>query len=256
MLENSSSSLPRKPHPVYFWHCLAVVAWLLFGFVLASLVTVLLSELLPLVGVSLEGVNEAVFSAVLAGVVYVLSAAIVIGIPQATRRFRTTWHELGLSRLPVGRDLLAAPAAFVAYFIVTSLVTTIAAQVIPGFDLDEAQDVGFANLTQRYEYVIAFLTLVVLAPVAEEVLFRGYLYGRLRRWVPIWVAALITSVVFGVVHGQWNVGVDVFVLSLVMCGLREWTGSIWAGILLHMLKNGLAFYILFINPTLLNTIGG
>jgi membrane protease YdiL (CAAX protease family) len=54
--------------------------------------------------------------------------------------------------------------------------------------------------------------------------------------------------VFGAVHGQWNVAIDVFSLSLIMCGLREITGNIWAGALLHMLKNGLAFYILFINP--------
>jgi len=41
-----------------------------------------------------------------------------------------------------------------------------------------------------------------------------------------------------------------------MIALREVTGSIWAGTLLHMLKNGIAFYFLFVNPTLLNTIGG
>jgi membrane protease YdiL (CAAX protease family) len=60
-----------------------------------------------------------------------------------------------------------------------------------------------------------------------------------------------TSVLFGLIHGQWNVGVDVFVLSMVACSLREVTGSIWAGILLHMLKNALAFYIIFVNTTFL-----
>jgi membrane protease YdiL (CAAX protease family) len=98
--------------------------------------------------------------------------------------------------------------------------------------------------------------LIIVAPVAEEVLFRGYLYGKLRKSVPVWAAIGIVSVLFGSIHGQWNVAIDVFALSIVLCVLREITGSIWAGILLHMVKNGLAFYILFINPAVLGTIGG
>ena len=58
------------------------------------------------------------------------------------------------------------------------------------------------------------------------------------------ISALLVSVLFGVVHLQWNVGVTVFAMSLVLCGLREVTGTIYAGILMHMLKNGLAMWIL------------
>ncbi|HET8884113.1 MAG TPA: CPBP family intramembrane glutamic endopeptidase, partial [Candidatus Saccharimonadales bacterium] len=139
-----------------------------------------------------------------------------------------------------------------------------AIQFLPGFNAAEPQEVGFDNLNRQYEYLLAFATLVIIAPIAEEVLFRGYLYGKLRKSVPIWAAMIAVSLLFGALHMQWNdgflaglnVGIDVFVLSIVMCSLREVTGSIWAGILLHMLKNGLAFYFLFINPVLLNTIGG
>jgi membrane protease YdiL (CAAX protease family) len=68
--------------------------------------------------------------------------------------------------------------------------------------------------------------------------------------MPVWVAIVITSALFGFIHGQWNVGIDVFALSVVLCSLREITGSIWAGILLHMLKNSVAFFIIFITPVL------
>ena len=257
MSESSSSSpVVGAPRRVFFWRSLALVVWVIAGFVLASLVVVFGAETLLLLGVPLDTINESVLNAAMAGLVYVLSATIVIGLPQMIRRLRTNRAELGLTRLPNWQDIALAPAGFVVYMIATTIVTGIVSQVVPGFDVNEAQDVGFTDLALRYEYILAFLTLVVLAPVAEELLFRGYLYGKLRRWTVIWLAAVITSVVFGVVHGQWNVGLDVFVLSLVMCGLREMTGSIWAGVLLHMIKNGLAFYLLFINPTLLNTIGG
>ena len=60
------------------------------------------------------------------------------------------------------------------------------------------------------------------------------------------ISAVLVSIVFGIVHLQWNVGVNVFAMSLVACALREYTGTIHAGILLHMIKNGLAFYYLFV----------
>ena len=81
------------------------------------------------------------------------------------------------------------------------------------------------------------------------------MYGKLKKFVPIWVAILVTSALFGSIHGAWNLAIDTFALSIVLCLLRESTGNIWASILLHMAKNGIAFYILFINPTLFTTLG-
>ena len=95
--------------------------------------------------------------------------------------------------------------------------------------------------------------LVVVAPVVEELIFRGWLYGKMREathgkfrtWVAIGLPMLLVSLLFGLVHGQWNVGVVVFAMSLVMCALREITGTIYAGMLVHMLKNAVAFMLLF-----------
>ena len=147
-------------------------------------------------------------------------------------------------------DILLAPAGFIVYFLASALLIFLTTQLLPGFDVEQVQEIGFDNIAQRHEYLMAFITLVIIAPVAEEALFRGYLYGHLRARIPIWLAMVITSAVFGAVHGQLNVAIDTFALSMIMCSLREVTGSIWAGILLHMLKNGLAFYLLFVNPSL------
>lgn len=164
--------------------------------------------------------------------------------------------DVGVSRLPSWLDIGLAPIGFVIYIVCSAAIVSLVAALVPSIDLNQAQDTGFADLTHRYEYVLAFVTLVVIAPVFEEILFRGYLYGKLRAFAPMWVAILIVSIVFAAVHGQWNVALDVFALSVILCGLREITGNIWSGILLHMAKNGFAFYFLFINPGLLSTIGG
>jgi len=225
--------------------------WVFLGFIAAQFLTIGLIQVCKHLGVSFSVLNETLLNACISAFVYLATLLIVIGIPQFTKKYPTTKNELGIGRLPRGTDVLAAPIGFIIYLVLSGILILFVGKIIPSFNADQTQSTGFTNLTQQYEYIAAFLTLVVIAPVAEEFLFRGYLFGKLRKIVPLWLAILITSALFAVIHGQWNVGLDVFVLSIIMCTLREFTGSIWTGVLIHMLKNGIAFYFLFISPLLM-----
>ena len=231
-----------------------LLAWMFTSFILASLIVALAQWAVIKTGVTWIVLSDTVINTILAAVVYILTLAIVVGVPWLVRKSTTSKEEIGLTRLPSWIDILLAPAGFVVYFIASGILTYTVTQLMPGFNSTQVQQTGFEHIVQQYEYLLAFVTLVVLAPVAEEILFRGYLYGKLKKYVPTWVAILATSALFGAVHGQWNVGLDVFALSIVLCSLREVTGGIWAGMLLHMLKNGIAFYLLFINTSILDTI--
>ena len=164
---------------------------------------------------------------------------------------------LGLSKWPTWTDIGLAPVGFVVYLLIAAGLTAIFS-FFPWFNATEVQDVGFSYFVSGFDRVVAFLTLVVIAPVAEEMIFRGWLYGKIRRLLlrlysskmAIGISIVLVSLLFGVVHMQWNVGVNVFALSIVLCGLREITGTIHAGILLHMLKNGIAFCILYMGLSL------
>lgn len=248
----NSQMKTKKPQ----WPVFALPFWVLASFALAQVVVVGVLYGLQWTGVTLVGLNEAVYSTVIAATVYVLSVVIALGAPWLIKKYRTTRQDIGLTRLPIWLDIGLAPVGFIVYLICSVAIVSIAIALVPSIDLNQVQDTGFANLTHRYEYILALITLVIIAPVFEEILFRGYFYGKLRRFVPVWVAILIVSIVFAAIHGQWNVALDVFALSVVLCGLREMTGSIWAGILLHMAKNGFAFYFLFINTGFLSTMGG
>jgi len=231
-----------------------LLAWMFTSFILASLIVALVQWAVIKTGVAWIVLSDTVINTILAAVVYILTLAIVVGVPWLVRKSTTSKEEIGLTRLPSWIDILLAPAGFVVYFIASGILTYTVTQLMPGFNSTQVQQTGFEHIVQQYEYLLAFVTLVVLAPVAEEILFRGYLYGKLKKYVPTWVAILAASALFGAVHGQWNVGLDVFALSIVLCSLREVTGGIWAGMLLHMLKNGIAFYLLFINTSILDTI--
>ena len=82
--------------------------------------------------------------------------------------------------------------------------------------------------------------------ICEELIFRGWLYGKLRAKIPAFPAIVLVSLLFALVHGQWNVGVIVFAMSVINCLIRELTGTVYGGILVHIIRNSIAFYGLFI----------
>ena len=163
-------------------------------------------------------------------------------------------ETLGLKGWPTWTDIGLAPVGFIVYVILAAILTATFFGVFSQLDASQAQDVGFDTFITGFDRVLAFITLVVMAPIAEEIIFRGWLYGKMREKLSekvsnvagMVISILLVSLLFGLVHMQWNVGVNVFALSVVLCGLREITGTIYAGILLHMLKNGIAFYMLYV----------
>lgn len=226
----------------------ALPAWVFAAFYASQFIIIAVLYVLNWFHIPLTGaISSAVFQTAVSAVIYALTIAIVIGVPFAVKRHKTTLEQMGLARLPTWGDIGLSPLAYIAYALIIAVVMTAVSQ-IPGFPADQVQDVGFKTFGTRLDNLLAFATLVVIAPIAEETLFRGYLYGKLKGYVPTVAAAIVTSLLFGIVHMQWNVGIDVFVLSLILCSLRSLTGSIWAGVLVHMIKNGIAYYVLFVSP--------
>jgi membrane protease YdiL (CAAX protease family) len=179
-------------------------------------------------------------------VVYAASFAVIVFVPWRILKMKTTRDELGLRGLPTWTDVLLAPIGFIVVMALATMLSAIMVAIMPDIDWEQAQEVGFNNLYNTADFILAFVCLVVLAPICEEIIFRGWLYGKLRMRLSAVPAILIVSVLFGVMHGQWNVGVTVFAMSVGMCVMRELTGTVWSGVLLHMIKNGIAFYFLFV----------
>lgn len=77
----------------------------------------------------------------------------------------------------------------------------------------------------------------IVAPIVEEMIFRGLIYKRLREFANIKIAAIISAVLFGVFHGNWVQAPYAIIIGLVAVFVYEKYKSIIAPILLHMSAN-------------------
>lgn len=140
-----------------------------------------------------------------------------------------------LARLGLRRFRLSAlkwmAAAVGAYLLFAALYVTLVMQ-------PEQEDIA-----ESFGPVPVQILLIVLgASIAEEVCFRGFLFGGLREKMPRYVAALIAGAIFGALHAATGISAvpPLIFFGFVLCLLYEKTGSIVPGIILHMLNNSAA----------------
>lgn len=170
---------------------------------------------------------------------------------QFMHRRLISWRNIGLNR-PKPRHALTALGGFAVYFLAYILSLVLLSGLLPGLDLEQEQQLGFDKTAAGIQLLPIFISLVILPPLVEEIVARGFLYTGLRTRLSKLQAAVITSIFFAAAHlGAaetgllWVAAIDTFVLSMVMCHIRERSNSLWPSIGLHFIKNGIAFFILF-----------
>lgn len=98
----------------------------------------------------------------------------------------------------------------------------------------------------------------IVAPISEELVFRQVIYKRLRGISPLWVAVIISALMFGLYHGNLVQGIYAFIMGCLLALVYEWTGSFVAPVLFHMIANHLsdiAYEFESINKVVYSSIG-
>lgn len=159
----------------------------------------------------------------------------------AGRTGRVLPAQFGIVRTRIGPAIGWMLAAYVVYIALGQLW----ALVIDTDKTDKLPDsLGADRSTVALVAVCVLVTAI--APIAEEVFFRGYFFGALRNWRGPWPAALMTGIVFGGIHvGSADAVflVPLAILGFMLCFVREQTGSLLPCIALHAINNALAFGI-------------
>jgi membrane protease YdiL (CAAX protease family) len=254
---------PQTPQPAppvpnrVGWGPVPAILWTLgifFGSMFAA--GVVLGIVAGLTGMNGNQITDWLNESVTGQFLYIaLSYGMVVTmLATVLKHYRASFRTIGLARWPGWRDVGAALTAFLVYIPTLVGTTVLAKLLVPSIDLEQKQKIGFEAARGAPQLLLVFAALVLAVPFTEEVLTRGFLYTGLKsRLSKLW-AVLGTSVLFALAHLQfgsgapllWTAAMDTFILSLVLLYLREKTGSLWAGIGVHMLKNGLAFLALFV----------
>lgn len=164
------------------------------------------------------------------GVLGFMLVPLVIARSHGARSLKECLWRLGVRRFRLSA-LKWMAAAVGAYLLFAAVYTAL---IVEPEQEDIAESFG--------PVPIQILLIVLGAGIAEELCFRGMLFGGLRERLPRLPAALLAGAIFGALHVTTGVTAvpPLIAFGFVLCLLYEKTGSIVPGMLLHMLNNSVA----------------
>ena len=159
----------------------------------------------------------------------------------STLRYRVGRDRLGLRafNVPVGCGLSAA------LLLLSYGIRICYALVAAGLGYQPAlQDVLSRLDTQGIGFILTLIAAAVIAPIAEEIFFRGFVYGGLRGRIGTLGAMLVSTLFFTALHFTLDQFIPIFALGLLLAWLYERTGSLYPGMLLHSSNNAISLILL------------
>ncbi|OGO63857.1 MAG: hypothetical protein A2Z45_01775 [Chloroflexi bacterium RBG_19FT_COMBO_55_16] len=161
------------------------------------------------------------------------------------RRRKQSWEAVGLR--PAKRHWL----------LIATIITLIAIPFISIFTIILFLAFKFPLVNPQLEFLLPegitqlgalgmLLLAGVVAPFGEELLFRGVFYPLLRdRW-GVWPGVLVSSLIFGIIHGDLAVGLTAFLLGIILALVFEYSQSLWTSILVHAINNSAKIALLYL----------
>jgi membrane protease YdiL (CAAX protease family) len=177
-----------------------------------------------------------------------LSTPFVLGfLAFVIRLSRVPVTEYLALKLPHWRDVRLGFAALAAVLVLTGILATVSGQETPEFMTQTFESARAAGMLP-----LLLLAFVVLGPLQEEMLFRGFLFRGLAPALGVWPAVALTAITWALMHAQyqWFFVGEIFALGLALGWLRARSGSSILTFALHATVNGLALLeMAFLSPT-------
>lgn len=237
---------PRRPSAANAWP--AWPAWTApvallggFGFALFG------ATVISLVGALVTGgdVADSPPAVIIAATVFqdIALVATAVLLARLTTKASSPW-QFGLRRARFWRALGWLVVAYLSFLMLTAAWLAIMQAL--GVSVDQNDDLpgelGADDSTLAL--IVVGILVTVIAPMAEELFFRGYFFTALRNWKGVPLAAIITGAVFGGIHVGSSPPVFLFPLAIfgvLLCLLYWRTGSLFPCIVLHCINNSVAF---------------
>jgi membrane protease YdiL (CAAX protease family) len=174
---------------------------------------------------------------------YAFSLVVEVGVIIWLARIRQAgFADFGFKLVKIQWYVVAILLYLVQIFLIIGIFVLLN-RFLPAINTDEKQPVlEFGR--SGWGFWLSFISSVVVAPVIEELMFRGIIFAGLSKRYPLWLAAVGSSLAFALLHGQVNVGIYTFVFGLILSWLYFRSGSLYPGITAHFINNLIAFWLL------------
>lgn len=186
----------------------------------------------------------------------VVATTLVEGLLVAGLLGALVWRGLspsalfGFERLPVWRAVGKGLGLLLVAMPLVYATMTLAQRLTGGAERHGQEEAVRLVLASREvaPRIAMILAAVVVAPVVEELVFRGYLYGVMRRYLGWTAGVVLNAVLFAAVHGHVPSLGPLFVLAVCLTLAYEWTGSLLVPMTMHAVFNTLSISLLFLVP--------
>jgi membrane protease YdiL (CAAX protease family) len=159
------------------------------------------------------------------------------------RHYKVGWSAVGWRKVNWIKAIKYLVSILIIFIVLSNVALALVSFLFPAFNANQPQTNEFTGATSSHTS-LALIALVLLPPMLEETIFRGFLFPALaKKWGVGW-GAVISSAVFGIAHAQANISIYTFVLGLLLCFMYVRLKSIYPGMAVHMLNNYLAFIAL------------
>lgn len=167
----------------------------------------------------------------------VLVAAIIAIVRWRVRL--STWLGLGWSKWP--NLLWIGPSSVLVMWVILFLLNASGyiswMERIVGTSSTQDAVALMRDSTDVWSVGLMAFSAAIVAPIAEEVIFRGYLYPVAKSFAGKTAGVLFSALLFGACHGNIPLMLPLFLLGILLALAYEWTGSIWAPISIHFFFN-------------------
>ncbi len=242
---------PTKTNPIALAITLFTSAFVFYSSQFIAALTIILS--LTILGNEREQTAEIIGDNRIAQLLLILLVAafvsfFVIKILQLSKESPKKF--LLLSKRPTWSQVGEVVLTYGLYFLVL-VVVTVTLGIFTGVNVDQVQELGITKPDTIDGKLIIFFMLAVVPPIYEEILFRGFLFNALKKYGSFITAAVLTSVLFGAAHLEYDnlnyiAAIDTLIFSGFLIYISQKHQSLYSAMLLHAIKNSIAFYVVFV----------
>jgi membrane protease YdiL (CAAX protease family) len=158
---------------------------------------------------------------------------------------RAGWAALGV-RGASWVNFALVPLLFIVGLSALISLNLLVTKLVGSYENPQVKAISGGKAMSPGELGAGLLLIAVLAPLAEELLFRGMLYPLLRQRAPAAVAVVANAAIFAAIHIIPVLIPGLFVVGLCLASLRERSGSIWPGVIYHVMQNTLAMLLIYV----------